>query len=348
MFFGKSSYKQPEKGLPPGLRTQLLLLLGAFAVVAFVMQFARVLERAPRPDAGKVSGSVAGFGRPLEEPSGEERVAVSVAPPIEPQPPEPYKEDPEILSRGAKFDRTEILDEKLIAHLLQKVRSAEGQVPEIPALRLERANPSEVWEKLLKDPETYRGKLVEVKGEILDPGAGQPIFRLKGIEFPNPSGLDRAYQSFLFGIDGKYYMLATVEKNADLRHRDYVRIRAYFAQLYSYLVEYGGQLRQATIPFLVGGRYEVLRRPRIERGGGMMVLALVAGLGAVAVLAVVLLDARRLRRRRTPPPVFGYPQFSGRQTAPSAGEPPDPKRDLSGTGGSEPLPPDAAEAERKP
>lgn len=315
MFFGKSSYKEPERGVPASLRNQLLLLVAALAVVVLVVGIIPALRReARRPGEGGDldAGGVLGFGKRIEEPSAGAPPELSVAPPLEPGPPEPYREDPEILRLGTAVDRTSRFEERLIAHLLQKVRAAgESFDREAPALRLER-DPSEVWRKLIDSPDAYRGKLVELKGEILSPGGGSPIFALRGIEFPNPSGLDRAYQSFILGTDQKYYMLATIESDPELRHRDYVRIRAYFAQLYTYFVEYRGRLQLATIPFLVGRRYEVLERPRVAADGGTGTLPIVAALGVIAVVAVLLLDLPRLGwRRRSPPALPGRDLGSG-------------------------------------
>ncbi|MGQ9589757.1 MAG: hypothetical protein ACUVYA_05630 [Planctomycetota bacterium] len=307
MFFGKSSYREPERGVPASLRNQLLLLVAALAVVVLAVRIVPALRRdARRGERGDELGpqSVLGFGKRIEEKTEGVAPELSLAPPIAPQAPEPYREDPEILRAGAAADRTSKFDERLIAHLLQKVRTAgESLDRETPALRLER-DPSDVWRKLIDSPDAYRGRLIELKGEILSPGGGSPIFALRGIEFPNPSGLDRAYQSFILGTDQKYYMLATVESDPELRHRDYVRIRAYFAQLYTYFVDYRGRLQLATIPFLVGRRYDVLERPRVAADGGTGALPIVAALGVIAVVAVLVLDLPRLGRRRRPPAVL--------------------------------------------
>jgi hypothetical protein len=101
-------------------------------------------------------------------------------------------------------------------------------------------------------------------------------------------------------------MIATVGKESragkPIGYNDYVRIRGYFCQLFSYSVQLpDGRSGTATIPLLVGDAYELLSRPKAESAWGSGNLPLLGALGAFAVAAVVLLQGRsrsRFQRRR--------------------------------------------------
>ncbi len=160
-----------------------------------------------------------------------------------------------------------------------------------PALSLERND--RVFQELLDHPEKYRGKLVEIKGNVVGEGRIYPL-RLIGLDTPNSSGLDRAFQSYCLDTQGKFYLVATAHKRRELEHMDGVTLRAYFAQLYTGDVLVQGQIRKGTIPFLVGYDYEALEPP-VRAVPSVLLLPLAAALGVVAFILVVI---SRQRSRR--------------------------------------------------
>lgn len=305
MFFGDKSFQKAQRGVPSSLKRQLLLLVALLAGVALIgIQFLSVVNRQRTQLPGPPSG---------EEERGSFGTSGSdLGPPREPEPPEPFEKKPEVLNRGLAADRTTKCDEKLLSYLLQKVRTQAAALEEDEAVLSLAREEDDVWKELMESPHEYRGELVELEGEVLSPEPGRRPLHLRGLDFPNPSGLDRAFQSYMVGTDSKFYMVATAAKERELAHRDAVKLRGYFCQLYSYPVELDGRLRTATIPFVVGADYEPLPRPAVESPWSGEHLPLLGALAAFAFVAIVLLRRRSARsfeeRRRAaragvrPPP----------------------------------------------
>ena len=144
-----------------------------------------------------------------------------------PASPEPFSERPDILAQAAAKDRTLSLDEDALTYLLQKIRvEADDFYRAEPALSHDRKD--EVWAELLAEPDKYRGELVEVKGNIVSRDRGLLPLNLRGLEIPNRSGLDRAFESYLLGVDDKFFLVATLRKQRELEHLDGVRLRGLF------------------------------------------------------------------------------------------------------------------------
>jgi len=290
MFFGKRSYENPERGFPPALKRQLVILIGV--LVGVVILSLQILSVGKRYDVvvPKQLDPQSGFGgAPVVPPIGT---------PLEPQPPQPFVEDAALLSSAEQKDRTDGFDEAVITYLIQKIRTeGDALYKAVPRLSMDRGD--SVWEELLRTPSKYRGALVEVKGEVVSSEPGTLPLRLRGLQYPNPSGLDRAFQSYLVTRErqGKIYLVATVRKQRELSHRDPVRIRGYFCQLYTNDVEYRGEIVKGTVPFLVCDDYELLERPTTGSSDAAKYLPLLGILGAVAV-AVVLLSQRSARHTR--------------------------------------------------
>lgn len=270
MRFGKSIQPKLEKGIPFALKRQLIVLLLLLSIVVLLSYRLLVGVResnSPPPRGGaenltpvKVSPQPS---RTLLEESGVPPVGEGEVPEelAAPQPPELFEENPEVLAQAAAKDRTGELDDEATAYYFQKMltRKADFQ-SEAPVLSLYRGD--RVFQELLDRPDRYRGKLVEVKGILIsDGGPRESPLELRGLKFPNPSGLDRAYRSNLYGTDDKFYHVSTLKEHPGLSHRDGVRLRAYFCQVYSYDAQIEGEAQRVSVPFLVGEDYELVEMP---------------------------------------------------------------------------------------
>jgi len=215
-----------------------------------------------------------------------------------PAPPEPFREQPEFLTRAAAKDRTPNLDEDALTYFLQKIR-VQGQDFYEAAPALSHSGRDKVWAELLADPDTYRGQLVEVKGNIVSRDRGLLPLNLRGLDIPNPSGLDRAFESYLLGVDGKFFLVATLRKQRELEHLDGVRLRGYFCQLYTGDVELpDGTQGKGTVPFLVCDDYKLLERPAVGSSSFTPLVFLLA-MGVCTVVAVMVISRRSRKHYET-------------------------------------------------
>jgi hypothetical protein len=303
MFFGKKSYQNPQRGVPASVKRQLFLLVGLLAgTVILGLQFwslmNRQAERVPLAPAGKAP---APWGRDPTEAQLAESGARPIGTPLEAQPPEPFVEKPEVLEAAAAKDRTGEVDEKALAYLFQKVRTQGDALRKVtPALSQDKGD-DDLWKELLETPGKYRGRLIVVKGNLVSSEPGSLPLRLRGLDYPNASGLDRAFLSYVVGVDGKFYMVATARKQRDLQHLEGVRLRGYFLQLFTYPIEYKGEERKATIPFLVGDDYDLLERPTTADVSSYSYLAILGILGVLAIVFVILIQrgsGRKYQSRR--------------------------------------------------
>jgi hypothetical protein len=299
MFFGHRHQDKQERGVPSVIRRQLItqgLLL--VMVLGLGLMLATMLRRSD-------SSIEAPAGVPAAWPDEEEALLLELGELREALPPEPFVEKPEILFAAAAKDRTGEIDAPSVAYLLQKIRAGAGEgLEEAPLLSARRGD--EVWTELLERPDLYRGKLVEVRGNLVAPSPRQPPLALRGIDFPNPSGLDRVYRSHLYGDSGKFYAVDTFEKQPAFSHMDGVLLRGYFCQLYKYDVELRGRMAQAVVPFLVGASYERMGISLPSSFNALQYLpyaVLVAGGAALAIFVISrrgrkAYEARRLSARK--------------------------------------------------
>ena len=289
MFFGKSTYRKPQPGLQLSSKRQLV----KFACLLFLIlaiSYGYWLSTGPEkrgvetliPGGGE--SALGSFGLDLR--GDEQKLKVSVAP-------ETFREQSEILTQAAAQDRTSNLDEAALTYLLQKIRvEGENFYEVMPALSHARGD--KVWSELLAYPDKYRGKLVEAKGNIVSRDRGLLPLNLRGLDTPNPSGLGRAFESYLLGVDGKFFLVATLRKQRELEHLDGVHLRGYFCQLYTGDVEFpDGTQGKGTIPFLVCDDYELLERPLVDPPSFIPLVFLVAV--GVCTVAVVMVISRRSR-----------------------------------------------------
>lgn len=325
MYFGKRYTQKPDRGFSSGTRKQILLLLGALVATGLIgFQFLGNVPRRVEAPAEDMPSPRPGFGPQI--PTVAPDLVGGLPPAPEPKPPAEFVERPDILARGSEADRSGTFDQKLIAYLLQKVRTREpGEIDgQTPRLSLERKD-DVVWQALIDRPDEHRGRLVEIKGEILSPEPGIWPLDLRGLDFPNPSGIDRAYQSYVMGVDSKYYMVVTARKERELSHRDGVRLRGYFCQLYTYSILFRGETRRATIPLLVGADYGLLDRPTTGQAWAGDYLPLLVALGIIAFLGVMLFQGRSVEQyeaRRREGRQKGHVRGGGAGAAGEGGGPP--------------------------
>lgn len=322
MLFGESQFKKPRKTGLQNLKWQVLPLVLLLAIGGLILTVGK-LPWGAVPSGSVPSGSVPpGSARvPGGEPgSSPGSPGLEFMVPMEPQDPAPFEEKPEILFRAASLDRTSELSEEAIAYLFQKIRTAPAAFhEEEPVLSLERKDA--VWTKLITDPDMYRGRVVELKGYVWSSEPGTYPLRLEGMDFPNPSGLDRRFDSFFLDTAGKFYKVTTFKKARELRHRDAVKLRAYFCELYTNQIEHRGKLREATVPFLVGEDFELIVRPAAAGTDATIYLPLVL---LLPVLAFVVMFVLHVRTKKT---------YEGRRQAARAAVQERRARRLAGRGG---------------
>ncbi len=286
MLFGESQFTKPKKTGLQNLKWQLLPLVLLAAIGALILTVGKLPWGAPSDSAPVHVGELGGSAGLPE---------LELMAPMEPQDPAPFEEKPEVLFRAASLDRTSELSEEAIAYLFQKIRTAPAAFrAEEPVLSLARKDA--VWSKLIADPAMYRGRVVELKGYVWSSEPGTYPLRLEGMDLPNPSGLDRRFDSFFVDTAGKIYRVTTFKKARELRHRDAVKLRAYFCGLYTNQIEHRGKLAEGTVPFLVGEDFEPIVRPATGGADATVYLPLVL---ALPVLAFVVMFVLHLRTKKT-------------------------------------------------
>lgn len=262
MFFGKSTFQSPKRELPRSVKRQIwyqaLLLL---FVVLLGLAIAGYLQR----DVDQAKAN-----RPPQDPSlegVEEDVRVLLGPLAVSEAPEPFVERPEVLARAMVLDKTgypddgEVVLEEGVVYLFHRIRTAEKEYrEEQPVLSVLRGDP--VRRELTSNPAKYRGKLVEVRGNLFSASPREVPLRLRGLPPGNPSGLDRAFRSYVYDKnEPTYFLVYTFDKAREYSHLDDVTLRAYFYRLYTGESEVNGRLVPGTIPLLVGKNYDYLARP---------------------------------------------------------------------------------------
>jgi hypothetical protein len=293
MYFGKSAYRTPQRGMGRSLKRQRVMSAGLLLLLLAVSYSYRLSPdpldgggAALIPGGGETTGAFGSGSSSLKVEGGDEELAAFSLPPAE-----PFRERPEILTQAASKDRTSSLDEDTLTYFLQKVRFEGKGLYEAPPVLSHDRNDT-VWAELLADPRKYRGQLVEVKGNIVARDRGRLPLNLRALDIPNPSGADRAFESYLLGVDGKLFLIATLRKQRELEHLDGVRLRGYFCQLYTGDVELpDGTKGKGTVPFLVCDDYQLLERPLVGATSFIPLVCLIV-MGVSTVLVVMFLSRR--------------------------------------------------------
>lgn len=266
---------------PSGVKRQLFtltLLLGIVLLLCY-----RVMVGLGRLDDGESAV-------PRTASSGAEFDLDTGLEPVDVVPPEPYEETAEVLAELAARDRTSELNSAATARVFQKLLTRGDVSESSPALSLLARD--DVWASLVDSPDAYRGQLVEVSGFVVQPEGDASPLLLRGLPFPNPSGRDRMFRSYLYGTDDRYYIVATLTPQPSLRHREGVVLRGYFCHLYTHQVEVDGQIRDGTVPFLVGSEYHVVSDSAVERSDWTMYLPAIVLLPMVALALAYFLNWR--------------------------------------------------------
>jgi hypothetical protein len=298
MRFGPSSDPSRPRAFPPGVKRQLVVLTLLLAVV-LVLGY-RLLLELRRAESRWPSTAVAPPSAPEASDTAE---VVPELVPVDPVAPEPFVENPEVLARAAAADGASEPSDEATTYFFQKVLASDVSLADRePVLDLRQ---EAVWQPLLDEPHAYRGKPIDVWGFVVSAEDGRRPLQMRGLTFPNSSGRDRAFFSYLYGTDDRYYLVATLEPRPEIRHRQRVRLRAYFCHLYTNDVVVDGQIRKGTVPYLVGEDYTIVEPP--EGGvdlGPYLPIVVVLPLVVIVVVAVLnrrarrSYDQRRLQARR--------------------------------------------------
>ena len=216
---------------------------------------------------------------------------------------EPFVEKPEVLAAAAARDRTGNVErfgtirEEGVVYLAHKIRSGlvAGKAPEEPVLST--AKGALVFTSLLKKPDLYRGKLVEVRANIIRGEKSRNVLQLAALPSEsNPLDTNRLYRSYIFDENKKFHLIYTLtDQSKDLGHMEKVLLRGYFCRLYTAEVDVGGRTEKGTIPLLVASRYEKLASASPAGVGSISALpvAIALILGICCISGIVILLANR-------------------------------------------------------
>lgn len=304
MLFGQSQFKNPKRVDVAGLRRQLMPSVLLLALCLGLYSFSN--SRGPKEPSSQT----------LPEPS----ITVDLTPVADP---DPFVENPDGVADAAAQDRTAEVSETALIYLFHKLRTHSG-MKETPVLSGHHGE--DVWGALIADPDKYRGQLVEVEGMLVAVKPNRYPLQLEGLDFPNPSGLDRYFISHLYATNGqerKYFKVATFQKADELYHHELVRVRAYFCQLYTSDVVVGGELKKGTIPVLVGAHYTQV--PRLVSNDSLQdtVVMIVLVLPVVVVALIMFFQSRSSSKRRPRlgrAPRRGSPAGASAKSAPAAAQ----------------------------
>ncbi len=137
---------------------------------------------------------------------------------------------------------------------------------------------------LFQEPESFRGKLVELVGTV---------YKLYDYELDdNPSGIRQVYHAELG--DSSYQLFTTVftEPPAGIKEGDSVLVRGYFLKVRSYEDTEG---RNRAAPVLVAGKLEKVTSPQTYRATGSFVIILSCLCLGLLVLAFLIWLGRHRR-----------------------------------------------------
>ena len=212
---------------------------------------------------------------------------------------QPFVEKPEVLLEVASRDRTDgaerrgTIHEPGIVYLAHKLRSdnAAGKPPAEPLLST--IKDDKLFSALYERPDLYRGKLVELRGNVIRMEKGRRA--LEWVAVPgksNPLDTPRLFRSYVLDENKKIHLVYTIEDQvAQLVHMDKVILRAYFCRLFTGDNEKG----KATIPILVASGYEKMESSESGSSGveimklGIMV---VLGVGVLSGIIILLVNRR--------------------------------------------------------
>ena len=217
---------------------------------------------------------------------------------------EPFVEKPEVLAGAAGRDRKGGVEtfgriqEEGVVYLAHKLRSeqAAGKAPGEPVLNT--AKDPGVVKKLLEDPDRYRGKLIELRANIVREEKGRSPLQVAALPSgANPLDVNRLYRSYAYDQNEQFHLVYTIEdQSEDLEHMADVVLRGYFCRLYTGEVDLGRkELDKGTIPLLVATSYKKMSSASATPAARMDVLliAIVLILGVLCISAIVIIVVNR-------------------------------------------------------
>ena len=160
------------------------------------------------------------------------------------------------------------------------------------------AKRAQVFASLLEKPDLYRGKLVEVRANIIREEKSRNVLQLAALPSEsNPLDTNRLYRSYVFDENKKFHLIYTLnDQSKDLGHMEKVLLRGYFCRLYTAEVDVGGRTEKGTIPLLVASGYEKLASASPAGAGSISALpvaiALVLGICCISGIVILLVNRR--------------------------------------------------------
>ena len=220
---------------------------------------------------------------------------------------EPFVEKPEMLAGAAGRDRTGNVEkfgriqEEGVVYLAHQLRSgqAAGKISEEPVLNT--AKGDKVFSELIKNPDLYRGKPVELRANIVRAEKGRSPLQVAALPSgANPLDVNRLYRSYVYDQNQKFHLVYTLEdQSEELGHMADVVLRGYFCRLYTGEVDLrrnSGELDKGTIPLLVASSYKKMVSASPSASEKMTILniaiALVLGIGCIVGIVILVVNRR--------------------------------------------------------
>ena len=217
---------------------------------------------------------------------------------------EPFVEKPEVLAGAAGRDRKGGVEtfgriqEEGVVYLAHKLRSeqAAGKAPGEPVLNT--AKDPGVVKKLLEDPDRYRGKLIELRANIVREEKGRSPLQVAALPSgANPLDVNRLYRSYAYDQNEQFHLVYTIEdQSEDLEHMEDVVLRGYFCRLYTGEVDLGRkELDKGTIPLLVATSYKKMSSASATPAEriNVLLIAIVLILGVLCISVIVIIVVNR-------------------------------------------------------
>lgn len=220
---------------------------------------------------------------------------------------EPFVEKPELLAGAAGRDRTGNVEkfgriqEEGVVYLAHQLRSGRvaGKLSGEPVLNT--AKGDKVFNELVKNPDLYRGKPVELRANIVRAEKGRSPLQVAALPSgANPLDVNRLYRSYVYDQNQKFHLVYTLEdQSEELGHMADVVLRGYFCRLYTGEVDLrrsSGKLDKGTIPLLVASSYKKMVSASPSASERMSILpiaiALVLGIGCIAGIVILVVNRR--------------------------------------------------------
>jgi len=219
---------------------------------------------------------------------------------------EPFVEKPELLAGAAGRDRTGNVEkfgriqEEGVVYLAHQLRASHvaGKLPGEPVLNT--AKGDKVFSELIKNPDLYRGKPVELRANVVRAEKGRSPLQVAALPSgSNPLDVNRLYRSYVYDQNQKFHLVYTLEdQSEELGHMADVVLRGYFCRLYTGEVDLrrnSGKLDKGTIPLLVASSYKkmVSASPSASERMSILPIAITLVFGICCIAGIVILVVNR-------------------------------------------------------